>query len=140
MSKPSNFQIHISSKAEFDRAWAILSEQYKITPNFFEQTYKARGVIKHRPGLGYIWSSSMVEHDDITSYGSFDEFVARTNFVVVKPATMNDAIQLVTLDQEIGILQADESHLRQRLDNVQLQIAEKTAVMKALQKKLNIVD
>lgn len=139
MSKPSNFQIHISSQAEFDRAWAALTAQYNITPNSFEQKYKARGVIKHRPGLGYIWSSSMVEHDDITSYRSFDEFVAHTNFVA-KPATMNDAIQLVAMDQEIGILQADEFHLRQRLDSVQLQIAEKTAVLKALQKKLNIVD
>ncbi|QYW06550.1 hypothetical protein uav_036 [Pseudomonas phage UAVern] len=139
MSKPQNFQIRIANREAFQRTWDGLEALgYNLTSDSSERQYKEGGVIKHNSTLGYIWSSVMIDGTK-TTHSCFEAFLVHNRMAVPVPKpTMSDAIQAVELDQEIGMLQAHEANMVERLNELRNQIASKLNDLKAVQQKLGI--
>lgn len=141
MSKATNFIITVQSQAEFDQAWAsLVAAGYNTSPHKgSEHNYKGAGsVIKHSNGLGYIWSTQDTTNHGKTHYNSFGQFEYANPVVFPKP-TMNDAIALVALDEEVNVLQAELYNRREAVVEAERTIENKMRELRALQVKLNIV-
>jgi len=133
MQRPDNFEIRVRSKEEHAAMWVdLVKAGYDTTPHSEETLYRGVGsLIKCSGRLGYIWTSQC--SGDHPPYSAHDFKVVFSHLFAVpteKP-TMDDLIRMVSLDQELGCMQAE-------LDNLQDMIYDKILALKEMQEKFNI--
>lgn len=133
----NDFIICIGSQEEWTTAWnKLTSAGFSVSRNLSELTYRGKPCyIKHTAHHNYIWTSTMFD-DELTRYDSFASF-CRLNGLTLPP-TMDDAIRVVILDQELGQLQAVLHNAKQEVERQEAVIAAKQAELIKAQEKLGI--
>lgn len=118
MSKPNGFQIEIHSQEEFNRAWGTLSPHYRLTTNADEQTYRKGCIIKAGNCPEVLWSSVIGKTQAYTTYVCWDEFISVYDdvFTEKERPTFNHCAELVSLDQEMAIMQIEIADMEAALN------------------------
>lgn len=133
MNYPENFEIVTPTEQEFDEVWSALHKAgCLVSTSSSERAYKGiRTRIKRSSIMGYAWSSVAGNVGVPKPVYSVAEFKAAFPALFEQKATMDDLIRMVSLDQELGCMQAE-------MDNLQGMIDEKQRALVAMQKKFNI--
>lgn len=133
MNYPVNFEIVTPSEQEFNEVWTALDKAgCELSPASGERTYKGiRTRIRRSTVIDYAWSSVAQNVGQPKPIYSVAEFKAAFPALFEEKATMDDIIRMVSLDQELGCMQAE-------MDNLQAMIDEKQRTLVAMQKKFNI--
>lgn len=133
MNYPADFEIVTPTQQEFDEVWAALVKaNCAVSANGSERTYKGiRTRIRRSSIIEYAWSSVGENAGVPKPIYSVAEFKAAFPALFEEKATMDDLIRMVSLDQELGCMQAE-------MDNLQAMIDEKQRALVAMQKKFNI--
>lgn len=150
MALPAAFQIKVKTKAEWEAAWAFLSNLYKITENSNEREYRRGCIIKvgHYPPQQLLWTSTLGETNSYKTYDSWEQFCTLhqglVNPVIVKKMTLDVCHRLVAYDCELGCLQARVDNLREEYERQLYQlegsISTLTLDMEALKAEYNVTD
>jgi len=117
MNKPNKFQIKIANKLEWQRAWDVLSKHYIVSTNADECKYSRGCIIKVGTNPQTLWTSIMGFTPGYTTYQNWDEFVADFNesFKEKERPTFNHCAELVSLDQDMAIMQIEIADQEERL-------------------------
>lgn len=133
MNYPENFEVMTPSEQEFNEVWnALVKAQCAITVSSQERVYRGiRTRIKRSSTMDFAWASVSPGGGVPKPVYSVAEFKAAFPALFEQKATMDDLIRMVSLDQELGCMQAE-------MDNLQGMIDEKQRALVAMQKKFNI--
>lgn len=130
MNFPIDFQIVVQSEAEHAALWAdLVKAGYKETLHGYERTFKGpECYIKHSNATNWIWTSQADSNKPTYPVAAFREVFSD---LFQQKATMDDIIQIVALDQELGCMQAE-------LSNLMGMITDKAQALRDMKKKFNI--
>lgn len=116
MNKPTEFQIEIANKTEFQQAFDFLSKHYPPTDNPAESKYHKGCMIKVGRSLEpRLWSSVVGKTNSYTTYNSWEEFLDAFSHVFGEKPTFNHCAELVSLDQDMAMLQIHIADLEEML-------------------------
>lgn len=116
---PAGFQIRIKSRVEWELAWECLSKHYELSTNSDERRYSRGCMIKVGTTPVRLWTSSIGMSPSFTTYGSWEEFLNYylSTFITkkVELPTFNHCAELVSLDQDMAILQIEIADMEEAL-------------------------
>lgn len=125
---PNRFCIKMHSREEFDHAWVLLSEHFKVTPNYSEKSWdtgRRNNYIKFNAAHNYIWASGM--HDDgfvyFENFADFKKDYLDEQYVVkVKHEDIMEYVDvsnsIALIDDRIKLLEEDKAPLTSRLEEI----------------------
>lgn len=123
MERPIDFQIVVHSEAEHAALWAdLIKAGYKESRHHNELHFKGpQCYIKHSHNPAWIWTSKADSEKPTYTVAAFRAVFSHLFKI---RATMDDMIRMVSLDQQLGCMQAELDNLKEMIDSKQRELQE----------------